>query len=337
MRVRSFNGSRAHLRIGLLTALSLACACLTLASVSASDRYGPFGPEGPRLREQLWILPSGEPDRPLRATVFRPAEAEDRSQESPRPLVVINHGTDELTRLSVAMPVYYWLSKWFVDRGYIVVLPQRRGHGATGGALTESIGTCAHPDHYASGIIAANDIESTIGFMTQQSFVRPTGTIVAGISTGGWASLALAARNPHGIEAIVNFAGGRGGHAYGVKNAVCGEQALLRAAHQYARTARVPTAWFYAENDSYFSPVLAEGLSRAWASAGGHVELHLLPPYGGEGHALAEDRAGWELWGSDLENFLNAQRERADGELHLSSSASQNAAPDDSAARSPAQ
>ena len=78
------------------------------------------------------------------------------------PLVVINHGTSELNRMSVSMPVYYWLSRWFVDRGYAVVLPQRRGHGATGGTLVEAVGDCANPDHYRSGVVAAQDVGAAV-------------------------------------------------------------------------------------------------------------------------------------------------------------------------------
>jgi hypothetical protein len=45
------------------------------------------------MREQLWILPSGEKGRVLRATVFRPGK-DAPGGDMPRPLVVINHGTN---------------------------------------------------------------------------------------------------------------------------------------------------------------------------------------------------------------------------------------------------
>jgi hypothetical protein len=127
---------------GVLAALLVvAVVAGTSARGGDASRYGPFGPQGPRMREQLWIVPSADPSAPLRATVFRPSEG--RQEGSPpqrRPLVVINHGTSEQTRYSTAMPVFYWLSRWFVERGYVVLLPQRRGHGATGGSLIEAVG-----------------------------------------------------------------------------------------------------------------------------------------------------------------------------------------------------
>lgn len=259
------------------------------------------------MREQLWILPSGEEGRSLRATLFRPEE-NPKTPNKQFPLVVINHGTDESTRLAVSMPVYYWLSRWFVERGYAVILPQRRGHGATGGTLSEAIGTCAHPDHYKSGNIAADDIAATINYMTSQPFIAKRGAIVTGVSTGGWASLALAARNLPQVQAIVNFAGGRGGHAYGQPNAICGEADLLSAAQVYGKTAREPTIWFYSKNDSYFGPDLAAGLARAWGSGGGNVEEHILAAYGSDGHTIADDRFGWDIWGPTLDSFLGKVR-----------------------------
>lgn len=310
-RARGFApGPVTGLAIVLTGLLTFALTFIPTKSIAAERMFGAFGPEGARMREQLWILPSGDAKIPMRATVFRP-DADPSGEDKRRPLVVINHGTDEATRMAVSMPVYYWMSRWFVERGYVVVLPQRRGHGATGGPLAEAIGDCAHPDHYASGNVAADDIEAAVYYMTQQSFVARDGVIVVGVSTGGWASLALSARNLPQVQAVVNFSGGRGGHAYGQPNAICGTDALLSAARTYASHAHEPTIWFYAKNDSYFGPKLAESLAQVWSNAGGSVEEHILPPYGTEGHTIADDRAGWDIWGPSLESFLERVREQA--------------------------
>jgi dienelactone hydrolase len=291
---------------GVLAALLVvAVVAGTSARGGDASRYGPFGPQGPRMREQLWIVPSADPSAPLRATVFRPSEG--RQEGSPpqrRPLVVINHGTSEQTRYSTAMPVFYWLSRWFVERGYVVLLPQRRGHGATGGSLIEAVGDCSNPDHRASGTMAAADIEAAVSFMAKQGFVAGNDIIVAGISTGGWASLALSSRNPPGVRAVVNFAGGRGAHAYGRRNAVCGEDSLVEAAGRFGKTARAPALWLYSENDSYFGPELARRMHSAWTDAGGKGEISILPPHGTEGHGLVDDQTGWRLWGAALDRFL---------------------------------
>jgi dienelactone hydrolase len=270
-------------------------------AMTTSAVYGAFGPEGQRMREQLWLLPSGDTAVALRATVFRPAGGLTER----RPLVVINHGTSELNRMSVSMPVYYWLSRWFVDRGYAVVLPQRRGHGATGGTLVESVGDCANPDHYRSGLVAAEDVGAAVDYMVRQPFVDPTRVLIVGVSTGGWASLALASQRPELVAAVVNFSGGRGGHAWGRNNSVCGADELVKAAHDYARTARAPTLWLYAQNDSYFGPAIAARMAEAWKDGGGNAEYDPLPTYGADGHDIVDDRAGWDVWGSALSHFLD--------------------------------
>jgi len=301
-------------RVWFRRALLLAVLCVAFMppwqvgqGIGAHAVYGPYGPEGPRLREQLWIVPGGDPKVPLRATVFRPPEDSGILKASARvrrPMVVINHGSDESTREAVSMPVFYWLSKWFVDRGYVVVLPQRRGHGATGGDLAEGRDTCANPDHYGAGLAAADDIEAVLRYMAELPFIDPSQAVVAGISTGGWAALALASRNPAGVQLVVNFAGGRGGHAYGEPNAVCGPDRLIEAVGAYGRGARVPTLWIYADNDSYFSPGLATSMASAWKTNGGRADLRVLPAYGAEGHDLVSDRAGWRIWGREVERTL---------------------------------
>ena len=289
--------------LGVSVALALTPALFWSAVGSGNrDIFGAYGPEGARLREQLWILPSGDPQGALRATVFRPFDKPGTSAR--RPIAVINHGTSD-ERVAVPMPVYYWLSRWFVERGYVVVLPQRRGHGSTAGPLVESIGSCTDPDHFRSGQIAADDIEAVVNYMTRQPFIQPDKTVVVGISTGGWASLALASRNPSTVRAVINFAGGRGGHAGGQTNAVCAEARLVDAARAYGRTARIPTLWLYANNDSYFGPKLASSMAMAWKAAGGLVDLHVTPPYGQDGHEIADDRAGWDIWGSAVDRFLD--------------------------------
>lgn len=295
---------RIVLKTSLMAAVVAALACSIVAPTRADQMYGGFGPEGARMREQLWLLPSGDEKTPLRATVFRP---DDSDGSVAHRLVVINHGTDDATRLAVSMPVYYWLSRWFVERGYVVVLPQRRGHGATGGPLAESVGTCETADHLASGQIAADDIAATISYMTRQPFVVAKDAVVVGISTGGWASLAIASRNLPQVGRIVNFAGGRGGHAYGKDNAVCNEAGLLSAAKAMGHDARAPTMWLYSRNDSYFSPELATEMATEWTAGGGQAVVRILPAYRQDGHSLADDRGGWDLWGEYLDAFLKAK------------------------------
>lgn len=254
------------------------------------------------------MLPGADPEIDLRATVFRPGKYERTQCDSDgtkRPLVVINHGTDVSTSRSVSIPVFYWLSRWFVERGWIVVLPQRRGHGATGGKLVEAQDSCARPDHFAAGQKAADDVAAVVNFMARQPFVDADKIVVAGVSTGGWASLALASRTGTKVRAVINFAGGRGAYAWGRPYEICDAEQLAVAAGRFGEQTKVPSLWLYSENDSYFPPDIAKAMAAAYKARGGSAEFHLLPSYGSEGHSLADDHAGWSLWGDNLSSFLN--------------------------------
>jgi alpha-beta hydrolase superfamily lysophospholipase len=46
----------------------------------------------------------------------------------------------------------------FARRGYVVVLPLRRGFGATGGEFAEDAGSCRNPDYRRGESAASEDI-----------------------------------------------------------------------------------------------------------------------------------------------------------------------------------
>jgi dienelactone hydrolase len=122
----------------------------------------------------------------------------------------------------------------------------------------------------------ADDIAGALRFMLRLDFIDPARIAVIGISTGGWAALALAARNPDGVRLVVNFAGGRGAYANGLPKSICARDRLIRAASAFAQTARVPTLWLYAANDSFFAPPIAASLATAWNNSGGKASLKQL-------------------------------------------------------------
>jgi dienelactone hydrolase len=238
----------------------------------------------------------------MRAYLFRPPGP------GPFPLAVINHGSEEdpYLRAKQAMPAFDLLTDWFLQHGYAVLLPQRPGHGATGGPYLESQGDCRSADFHKAGIGAARSIAAAIGFMTAQALARPDGVVVVGNSAGAWGALALASENPKGVAAVVNFAGGRGGRDQNRAGRNCSPDRLIAAAAEYGRTARVPTLWLYAENDSYFPADLSARMAEAFRAAGGKVAYHLLPALPGDGHALLLSKAGAASWRLELERFLGS-------------------------------
>lgn len=281
-------------------AVGLALALLAAAPIRAQTGFGPQGREEGPFRRQVWLVPSPLPGVAMHATVWRPAGP------GPFPLVVINHGSTQnaMQRAMARLPQFAAASQWFVARGYAVVVPQRPGHGETGGAYLENQKGCDNADYRSAGIATARSIKAAIEFMTERQFVRRDGVIVVGLSAGGWGALALAGDNPRNVKAVINFAGGRGGRIDGEANKNCATERLVDAARDFGSRARLPTLWIYAQNDSYFDPALSKRMADAFRIAGGRVAYHLLPPFGADGHTLLASERGPAVWGPVVEKFL---------------------------------
>jgi dienelactone hydrolase len=262
---------------------------------------GPQGAEHGAYRQQLWLVPSQDRSVLMRTTVFRPAGA------GPFPLVVINHGSvqDADQRRKFVQPVFAAGAEFFVERGYAVVVPQRPGHGETGGPYFEGQGSpCEKADYLKSGLAVADSIEAAIAYMTRQPFVKRQGIVVVGQSAGGCGALALASRNPKDVAAIINFAGGRGGRIHNRPNNNCAPERLVEAAARFGATARIPVLSIYTENDSYFSAALSRQIADAYRKAGGNMDYRLLPAFGEDGHRLFGAREGAPVWGPLVDGFL---------------------------------
>src|SRR5262245_13635985 len=236
----------------------------------------------------------------LQTRVLRPAGP------GPFPLAVVSHGSppDPAQRPAMQVPTYATASNWLLQRGYIVALPLRRGYGETGGRWLENFGSCSSPDYYRAGLTTAEDIRTAADFLRDRSDVRRDRVLLIGVSAGGWGSLAAASQNPPGVSAVINFAGGRGGHQPKVGN--CAPQSLVTAAGRYGSTARIPTLWLYAANDSFFAPDLARKMFNAFVRAGGRAEFVALPAFGSDGHQLFGAADGRALWQPPVEKFLDA-------------------------------
>lgn len=240
----------------------------------------------------------------MRTMLYRPAGA------GPFPLVVIGHGSvqDAERRVRFAQPLFASAAAFFVARGYVVAVPQRPGHGATGGPYLEAQGRCENVDYVRSGQAVADSIVTATAYLTRQPFVRRKGVIVVGQSAGGWGALALASRNPKNVAAVINFAGGRGGRVHGRADNNCAPDRLVEAAAAFGASAHVPVLSIYAQNDSYFSARLSRRITDAYRSRDGRMDYRLLPAFGEDGHRLFPSAEGVALWGPVVDAFLKNLR-----------------------------
>jgi dienelactone hydrolase len=266
----------------------------------AQPPLGAQGVEGEPNREQQWRVPTPDPDISARAVLFRP------QGEGSFRLALIAHATTQnaLRRAQMPQPEYRALAAFLVARGFAVLVPERLGHGATGGKYLEDQGGCDDADYARAARATAEEIKLPLEFLRAQSFIRKDGAVIVGHSAGGWGALALAGEDPKSISAIIAFAPGRGGHADDFPNQLCAPQTLMASAGEFGKTARVPVTWLVAANDTYFAPDLSRHLADAFRSAGGKADFRVLAPSGSEGHWLIETESGVKIAGAELDRAL---------------------------------
>ncbi|CUU14408.1 bll0546 hypothetical protein CDS [Bradyrhizobium sp.] len=295
------------MRLFNIFALVPVLALLMASPLCAQVTFGSSGEEGEPLRRQQWRVPSPDTDVAAHALLFRPVGA------GPFRLAVIAHASTQnvLRRAQMPQPEYRALVAFLVAHGFAVLVPERLGHGATGGRYVEDQGGCDEADYARSGRATATEISLALDFLRKQDFVRQDSAVVLGHSAGGWGALALANADPNAISAIIALAPGRGGHANDEPNRICAPQTLLAAVAEFGKAARIPVTWLVATNDSYFAPAFSRQLADAFRGGGGKVDFRTLPAVGSEGHWMIESEAGVKAASRELGLALNQSKPAA--------------------------
>src|SRR5579871_6681923 len=155
-----------------------------LLSQQAWD-WGPKGAEGAFYRQQSWLLPTPGSSKLAHAFLFRPPG------DGPFRLAVIAHASTEnvLRRAQMPQPEYRALAAFLVARGFAVLVPERLGHGVTGGEYLEDQGGCDEADYARSGRATAQEIRKALDYVSGQPFIRKDGAVIIGHSAGGWGAL----------------------------------------------------------------------------------------------------------------------------------------------------
>jgi predicted acyl esterase len=206
----------------------------------------PLGPDN----KQLWWIPieTGAEQSLLETTVYRP------SGPGPFPLVTINHGKPRpgSTDPQAMHPSYSYgaAAHWFVNRGFAVAVPMRRGYGLSQGSISDTVGPCGDRDYFAAALKTAAEMEGVVAYLRNQSFVDRNRVTVVGQSYGGLGALGVAYDKPEGVIGIINFAGGAGSNRPGE---ICsGRERLIAAVGRLGEGNLLPQIWLYAANDHYF-------------------------------------------------------------------------------------
>ncbi len=224
------------------------------------------------------------------------------------PLVVITHGSARNAEDHALVSPWQQLPQalWFARRGWVALAVVRRGYGTSGGDEDSNHGGhCSEnrggADYESAGAYAAEDLIAAIDYARRLPQVDDTHMIAIGVSSGGFATVALTAKAPPGLVAAISFAGGRGSRA---DHDVCQPGDLIGAFKDFGKHSRVPMLWIYAENDKFFWPDLAKKFDAAFRSGGGQDQFVLAPPDGDDGHHLFSHPSAWS---DTVDAFLRAQ------------------------------
>ena len=249
------------------------------------------------LNEHVEMIPldSGLWSVELETTIFKPPG------DGPFPLVVVNHGKAAGDPRFDPRARYVSLTREFLKMGYIVALPMRPGFSKSTGTYVNS--RC---NIRAAGDVQADMIAEFISKFRTRPYVDGSNILIVGQSYGGLAAMALASRKIEGMKGVVNFAGGYKYESTG--GAPCNWQGtLVEAFESYGKDARVPSIWFYGDNDSYWGSELPKALHAAYGKSGGKAELvsYGVFPYG-DAHAMVGSYRSLPIWLEPTKKFMES-------------------------------
>ena len=274
----------------------LLCALFASAFAFAGDESY----YGPRLIEDHVRVPAAG-GYEVATTILRP------EGNGPYGVVVLNHGVSASARERARESSELLISaaSVFARRGYVVVMPLRRGFGATGGAMAEDPGSCANPDYFHAEQAAAEDVMTAYNYARGLPYVDPSRMVLAGQSAGGMVSLFTAGtRAPQGLVAVLSFAGGRGGDPDSSPGVPCAVEPIAKVLESLGKQTHVPVLFNYAENDLFFSPRITRLWFDRYAAGGADAEYILQPAFGKDGHYLFSDVVGVRFWLPTVEKFF---------------------------------
>jgi dienelactone hydrolase len=243
-----------------------------------------------RVREEQVDLPVKVVDaygkvieRPIKLTIWF-----DDANAGPAPILVLNHGraSEAQERAALGRARYGDTARWLLGRGFIVAVPTRMGYGVSGGEDVEDTGSCSQKNYPPGFAVAAQQTLAVLDFVRQRPDAAKERAVIMGQSFGGATAVAVAALNPPGVQAAINFAGGGGGNPKTQPQNPCAPHRLEAMYRTYGATAKVPMLWLYTENDMYFGPKLPRQWHEAFTGAGGKAEFIQYPPHGDDGHQL---------------------------------------------------
>ena len=275
----------------------LLCLSCAAALLPARAQAPPAEVMARDMREEIVRIPVTVKDlygrqetRDMPITIYRPPG------DGPHPLLVFNHGravTEKRAAQGRSRPEA--TARYLVAKGFVVFAPTRIGYWETYGEFDpEANGTCEALRPEAMSAAASDQVLATIAFAKTLPYVDASRWVVAGQSVGGLATIATVGRNPPGLIAGINFAGGTGGNPEQRPGRPCSPQALTSYWGSLAKAATTPMLWLYWQNDKFWGAESPKAWHQAWQSNGGRADFTQFPPSGDDGHnGFVADMDSW--------------------------------------------
>ncbi len=224
----------------------------------------------------------------LETTLYKP------DGDGPFPLVIINHGKAPGDSRFQGRYRPAIAARYFLQRGYAVAVPMRQGFSKSSGSY---IGGGCNVE--SNGRVQAEDVKAVLDYLVAQPWVDRERILIVGQSHGGWTTLAFGAQNYPGVKGLVNFAGG-------LRQDTCPnwKEALAGGAAAYAKETKLPSLWFYGENDSFFDYGTSQPMLEKYNAAGGKARMVAFGKFGGDAHGMFGARDGMRIWQPEVTKYL---------------------------------
>jgi dienelactone hydrolase len=236
------------------------------------------------------------PNSPIRLEMFEYLPPGDGQF----PVIIFNHGSAG-GHPEASLPSQP-IADYFVKRGFIVLVPMRRGRGRSSGVSFESEAKNCDPASWETGLqISFEDLSAVFEYIPHVAKANPSAVILAGASRGGFLSVAYAASGKYRqhIASVINFVGGWVAQA----EDNCQIDFNYVSFAKFGSETKVPMLWLYGLHDAYFTAESIESYFKVFVARGGNARFQFVDGVPQNGHWLP---AYPELWTKSVDTFLKA-------------------------------
>jgi dienelactone hydrolase len=253
--------------------------------VLAAGMADPIQPD-PALNESIVKIdiPQRFFSQTIQTTIFKP------NGDGPFPIFIFNHGHNP-----GSLKFGHWqererailLTHELLNRGYVVVLPMRRGYGDSGPGTPTSFDK------------QQEDIFPVIDYLKSVKYVDMDRIVIGGVSLGGAVSMALGTQKEKipGLQGVINVAGGfpsDSGYSF--------EKQLS----ELSSSKNVQSLWIYGDNDYLTPPEHLDRLIKAYSIDKPNFRVARLGVFqDSDAHYVLYRPTAVKLWMPQIDTFLS--------------------------------